>query len=1316
MVENFYALPNGAFIQNEAGDEEVILEDLSGSLSTLQTAINTARSDYPEAFLLIRLKPGGVYTASSSPLVLGSKMCLTGNATRIEASGTGVTTSCLLRITPGSSYVSMSNVILDGKLAAVRGIEATGVARANIDNISVINTGLAGIFLQGPGIGVPDSQVTVANCDVSGSAGNAGIHVKNATQAVCMENTSATNATGILLEGVSQSTVVNNRCIGNSGTGISLTGNSTTSNVFNNLITGSSAAISLDATTIRNTIASNEIRSASTGIALDGVTHTLYDNVFPSGVATPVQTASNNHHIITTSLGFSTTGQNYFYPPTVLNNHSATIISGKANTDLATAATTISQIQAAYDAARAADPANTIILRLTAPVIAGDATLTLASNTCMLISGRVNLAPGVTGFASTKATFVSISGGVIDGGNTTGRRGMEFAGCSRVLVDRVTLQNFGDKNTRVSDSDLIRFSKGGSPCIVAHCTLIGGAARGIWTVDATSRFLFTDNTISNVNMDGIDLDAFTNTALVKFNSVSGCVRNGIFVEEGAKHNQVVGNLLISNPCAINLYAYDIDQTSYNSIIANSCTSNARGIRVGAKSTMSTEHNFIFGNKITQTGPQSALDAQVCGEENYFSQNALLNNVDEIGSASAVFFNSPAMRTISVPVVAPEQLTARNGAFFQYQILATQFPYRFTRVGGSIPTGLSLNTASGVLSGTPFAAGSYNISVTATNLQGVSSPKIIQVLVQTLSSTPKPILAGTASASGKVGTAFAYSIAAANAPTYFLATSLPPGLTANSTTGLISGAPLLDGNFAAKIYAANAGGTSNQTLSILIAPTIPQITSATLAKAQVGQSFIYRITAANLPKTYGAASLPAGLTVNATTGLITGVPTIAGNASASLSASNVAGTGTSPLTFSIVAPVPAITSATTSNATLGTAFSYQITATHSPTRYAASSLPTGLTINASSGLISRTPLADGTFTANIYASNPGGIGNRPLTIAIAAKIPQITSATLAKPQAGMPFSYRISALNLPRTFGAASLPAGLTLNGTSGLISGTPTTPGNRTATISASNTAGTDTKTLSFSILPAVPVITSAGTSNATYGTAYSHQITATNTPTRFSATSLPAGLTINATSGLLSGTPLGEGTFATKVYAMNAGGTGNRTLSIAIASKMPQITSAATATARAGTFFSYRITAANLPKTFGAASLPGGLTINATSGYITGIPTTAGNTTVNITASNTAGTATKSVALVVVPAAPVISSASTSNATLGVSYSHQITATSSPIRYAATSLPSGFTINATTGLISGKPTLAGNHSLTISASNAGGTGVQSHTLRISAP
>ena len=1139
-VANLYTLPNAAFIQDEAGDEKVILEDFSESLSTLQAAINTARNDYPDAFLLIRLKPGGLYTASSTPLILSSKMCLTGNGTRIEAAGAHVTSS-LLRIAPGSSYVSISNVILNGKLASIRGIEATGVARVNIDNTTVRNTGLEGIFLEGPGINVSDSQITVANCNVSGTTGNAGIHLKNATQAVCIENTSSTNREGLLLTGVSRSTVVNNRCSENSGTGILLAGNSTATNVINNLVSGNSIGISLDATTVRNTLASNEIRSASTGIALNGIAHTLYDNIFPSGATTPVQTASTNHHIITTSTGFATSGQNYFYPPTILNDHSAQILVGKANTNLTTAATTISQIQAAYDAARAANPDTTLVLRLTAPVISGDATLTLTSNTCVVICGRVNLAPGITGFASTNSTFVSISGGVIDGGNTTGRRGMEFAGCYRVLVDRVTLQNFGDKNTRANGSDLIWFSKGGSPCIVAHCTLNGGSARGIWTVDATARFLFTDNTISNVNMDGIDLDAYTNSALVKFNSVSGCVRNGIFVEEGAKHNQVIGNMVASNPIAINLYAYYISLTSYNSIIANTCTSNGRGIRVGARSTMSTEHNCIFGNKITQTGPQSALDAQVFGEENYFSQNALLNNADDIGSTSAVFFNSPAVGMQSAPTIIPEFLTALNGTFLRYQILATQSPTHFTRSGGSIPLGISLNTASGILSGTPLQAGTYNIAIKATNALGTSSPQIITVLVQSQPSTPKPILAATANASGKLGTAFAYQIQAANTPTYFLASGLPRGLTVNATSGLISGTPEMDGIFAAKIHAANAGGTGNQTLAILIAPTLPQINSATSANACVGRPFTYRITALNLPRSFGASNLPVGLTLNATSGLITGSPTTSGNTTATLSASNTAGTATKALSLSVLPPAPVITSATTANSTFGTAFSYQTTATHSPTRYSATSLPAGLSINATSGLLSGIPLLDGTFLTKLYATNAGGVGNQTLTITFASKLPQITSASTATARVGTPFSHRITALNLPRSFGAANLPAGLTLNATSGAITGTPAAAGNATVTLSVSNTAGTANQVLSFTILPPVPVINSTNTSHGKIGLPYSHQVAATPTPTRYTASGLPPGLTLNTTTGLISGIPALLGTYTLRISAINANGTGSQ-------------------------------------------------------------------------------------------------------------------------------------------------------------------------------
>ncbi len=1316
LADYVYTLPNGDFIQNVAGDDVLTLNDTSGSISSLQSAIDSARTSNPSAFLRIFLKPGSAYAVSSVPLVLGSKMCLTGNGTRIEASTTNTTATSLIRIAPGSSYVSVSNVILNGRLTAVSGIEALGVSRVNIDNTIVRDTGLAGIFLEGLGGTVFDSQLSISHCDVAGSANNAGIHLKNTTQAVCMENTSARNATGILLDGVSRATIFNNQCLSNSAVGLALSANSTNTFVIHNLISNSTTAISTDTTTQRNVIASNEVRSATTGIAIAGTVQTLHDNIFPSGVTSPVSTASSNHHIITTSIGFTTSGQNYFYPPTKANDHSATIISGKSNTNLTTNATTTSEIQSLYEAARSANPNNVIVLRLTAPNITGDAPLELSSNTCVLLGGRLNLAPNITGFTSLNATSVSISGGTIDGGNTAAHRGIQFAGCSRVLIDSVTIQNFGDKNVRVSGSDLIWFSKGGNPCIVQGCVLNGGAARGVWTTDATGGFVFSDNTISNVNMDGIDLDAFTSRALVKFNSVSQCVRSGIFVEEGARYNQVVGNTVTSNPIAINLYSYDVDLTSYNSIIANICSTNTRGIRVGSRSTKTTEHNFIFGNTVSDAGPQSALDAQPYGPENYFSQNYLIRNTDDIGSSSAIFFNSPALYSLSVPVVSYAAPQGLNGAFFQYQIQATHFPTLFTRAGGSIPLGLSLNPTTGILSGTPLQSGTFNLSFTATNLLGVSPAQAIQVVIQSDATKLKPVISSSAATSGKVASAFTHQVEAINSPTYFQGSSLPLGLTINATTGLITGTPSMDGTFAAKIYAANAGGTANQTLTIVVAPTVPQISNANSTVAQVGVPFSYRIAALNVPRSYGATNLPSGLTVNATNGSITGVPTARGNTTITLSASNAAGTATKALSISILPPVPVITSAGSVNANFGTTITHQITASQSPTKYFATNLPIGLTINATTGLITGTPGVTGTIAANVYATNAGGTANQTLTIVVTPIVPRITSANSTTAQAGVPFSYRIAALNIPRSYGATNLPAGLTVNATSGYITGVPTATGNTTITLSASNTAGTTTQPLSISILPSVPVITSAATVNATFGSVFTHQITATQNPSKFSATNLPIGLTINATTGLITGTPAVDGTFIAKVSASNAGGTANQSLTIVVASTAPQITSAALVYTRAGTLFSYRITAKNLPRTYGAAPLPAGLTLNATSGYITGVPTAAGNATITLSASNTAGTATQNLLLSIVPPLPVITSSATSSAIVGAAYSHQVTATQTPTKFMATGLPSGLSINTTTGLITGRALSAGTRAITISVSSQGGSVLQNHTLSVAAP
>ena len=82
----------------------------------------------------------------------------------------------------------------------------------------------------------------------------------------------------------------------------------------------------------------------------------------------------------------------------------------------------------------------------------------------------------------------------------------------------------------------------------------------------------------------------------------------------------------------------------------------------------------------------------------------------------------------------------------------------------------------------------------------------------------------------------------------------------------------------------------------------------------------------------------------------------------------------------------ITSATTASGTVGSAFSYQIAATNSPTSYAATGLPAGLSVSTTTGLISGTPTAAGTSTVTLSATNSGGTGSATLTLTIAAGDP------------------------------------------------------------------------------------------------------------------------------------------------------------------------------------------------------------------------------------------------------------------------------------------------------------------------------------------
>jgi serine protease len=143
-----------------------------------------------------------------------------------------------------------------------------------------------------------------------------------------------------------------------------------------------------------------------------------------------------------------------------------------------------------------------------------------------------------------------------------------------------------------------------------------------------------------------------------------------------------------------------------------------------------------------------------------------------------------------------------------------------------------------------------------------------------------------------------------------------------------------------------------------------------------------------------------------------------------------------------------------------------------------------------------------------------------------------------------------------TYSATGLPAGLSINSSSGLISGTPTTAGTSSVTVTAKDTTNASgTASFTWTVNPAggnTVTVTSPGNQTGTVGTAVSLQVHATDSASgqtlTYSATGLPAGLSINSSSGLISGTPTTAGTSSVTVTATdttNASGSASFTWTI---------------------------------------------------------------------------------------------------------------------------------------------------------------------------
>jgi len=214
--------------------------------------------------------------------------------------------------------------------------------------------------------------------------------------------------------------------------------------------------------------------------------------------------------------------------------------------------------------------------------------------------------------------------------------------------------------------------------------------------------------------------------------------------------------------------------------------------------------------------------------------------------------------------------------------------------GALPAGLTL-TSGGVISGKPSVSGTFIVFVTLTDAASTSVTKNIPITVN-----PTPTIVTTSLNAGVVNQAYSQTLSRTGGTTPFnwqLAGSLPPGLSFDYGTGVISGIPTSAGTYPFSVTVADATGmvSAAQTLSIdvsnVLSITTPNKGTGAPGVAFTGQPFTFTFAAAGgvKPYTWSALNLPLEFVVNPYTGILTATPETAGTFDFILNVTDIQGT-------------------------------------------------------------------------------------------------------------------------------------------------------------------------------------------------------------------------------------------------------------------------------------------------------------------------------------------------------------------------------------------------------------------------------------------
>ena len=392
---------------------------------------------------------------------------------------------------------------------------------------------------------------------------------------------------------------------------------------------------------------------------------------------------------------------------------------------------------------------------------------------------------------------------------------------------------------------------------------------------------------------------------------------------------------------------------------------------------------------------------------------------------------------------------------------------------------------------------------------------------------------------------------------------------------------------------------------------------------------------------------------------------------------------------------------------------------------------------------RAVFASSAYDAQGTSSTPIAATPIPLTAGAPTLSTALANQTVSASGSGFAaLSYAVAGsfsdpLGMGLTYTATGMPSWLSLNGTSGVFSGTPPVPtaaGSYTVTVTAMDVLGRSVSGSFTVTVPKVNPVFSGSLSNQTAnpGAAWSYQAPAATDANGYSVSysvtgNLPPGVSFNASTRTFSGTPSTGGAYSlTYTATSSAGTTVSASFTITVPYVAPVFTgSVSNQTVQPGGTLNYQAPAATDANGYGvtytAAGLPSGITFNASTRTFSGSLTGNGSWIVTYTASpstGSGGSVSQSFTITVPTVTPVFSGGmanQTATATLAMNAYTAPAATDAngaSLTYSASGMPAGVSFNASTRTFSGTPSTAGSYTITYTATASNGA-VASATFSI---